>query len=91
MNEILQLKLQVSNPVKTLKYNMDSPVCLAFSSILTLVGSKMSRLNQGNHWLTFCVLTVAGILDAAVHESRLRMNKAGNWDGGATRLGGKLV
>lgn len=36
------------------------------------------------------VLTVAGIVDAAVHESRIRMNKGGSWEG-STRLGGKLV
>ena len=37
------------------------------------------------------VLTVAGIVDAAVHESRLRMSKSGGGWEGATRLGGKLV
>lgn len=36
------------------------------------------------------VLTVAGIIDAAIHESRIRMSKAGSWEG-STRLGGKLV
>jgi hypothetical protein len=36
------------------------------------------------------VLTVASIVDAAVHESRIRMSKGGAWEG-STRLGGKLV
>lgn len=39
------------------------------------------------------VLTVAGIVDAAVYQSRIRMSKSsgGSWDGPSTRLGGKLV
>jgi hypothetical protein len=36
------------------------------------------------------VLTVAGIVDAAVHESRIRMGKGGSWEG-SSRMGGKLV
>jgi hypothetical protein len=38
------------------------------------------------------VLTVAGIVDAAVYQSRIRMSKStGGWDAPSTRLGGKLV
>lgn len=36
------------------------------------------------------VLTVAGIIDAAVHESRLRMSKGASFEG-SSRLGGKLI
>lgn len=70
-------------------------------------GLKMVRVEYRtslSHFLTSTcaivggVLTVAGIIDAAVHASRIRMGiqsssggGANHWEGGGIRLGGKLV
>jgi len=70
-------------------------------------GLKMVRVKYRkslSHFLTSTcaivggVLTVAGIIDAAVHASRIRMGMqsstgggASHWEGGGVRLGGKLV
>ena len=70
-------------------------------------GLKMVRVKYRkslSHFLTSTcaivggVLTVAGIIDAAVHASRIRMGMqsstgggGGRWEGGGISLGGKLV
>lgn len=68
-----------------------------------IAGLKMIRTEQHKslaHFLTSTcaivggVLTVAGIVDAAVHASRIRLgqtNAAPSCEGGGSRMGGKLV